>query len=733
MAFNNLSGPLMVSNTSILTPKLRVFTVEGNHHFTGIFPSGFSRCINLEFLSFSTNQFTGSIPSDLHDLVKLKILFLDDNNLTGHIPPSLGNLTGLTQLDLSTNHFSGHVPGELGNLKKLQYLNLAQNTLTGSISFLLNFSNLAQVDLSVNNFTGTIPASIGKDLPTLYQLYLVGNQLSGRLDFIGSLSNCKNFQTLDFSFNNLEGSIPISVGNLSKTFRKFSAEMNLLSGAIPSEISNITNLLALDWTGNKLTGNIPTSIGKLKKLQMFYVGGNALSGSIPYEIGQIKSLTQVIFEFNSLTGAIPDSIGNLTNLLYLRFAYNNLSSTIPRGVWNLKNLLQLSLSYNFFLEGSIPSDVASIETLDILDLSNNRLSGRIPDSLGQLTLIEFMDLSYNSFSGPIPVSFGNILNINYMNLSCNNLSGTIPKSLANLKYLVELNLSYNNLEGEIPSGGVFSNITLQYLVGNRELCGAPSLGLAPCYVKATKSNSHLLKVILPVVASALIFTCFCIIFIYWWRTQHTSLIPTIPSMKEYSAISYYELVRATQNFSESNLLGTGGFSSVYKGELDDGTIVAIKILNLRSQEALKTFDSECIVLGMVRHRNLVKVISTCSNLDFKAIVLQFMPNGNLEQWIHSPTSCLNLAQRLKVALDVALGLEYLHHHHHHLVLHCDIKPSNVLLDEEMNAHLSDFGIAKILAHDTRTLTTTGAIGTIGYMPPGNEIPIQFLFLINIFS
>ncbi|KAF3335157.1 hypothetical protein FCM35_KLT19664 [Carex littledalei] len=244
----------------------------------------------------------------------------------------------------------------------------------------------------------------------------------------------------------------------------------------------------------------------------------------------------------------------------------------------------------------------------------------------------------------------------------------IPKSLANLKYLVELNLSYNELEGEIPADGVFSNITIQYLVGNKELCGARSL--------------------------ALICTCLCIIiFIYWRCTKPTSLIPGTPSMKEYCAISYYELVRATQNFSESNLLGTGGFSSVFKGELSNGTFVAVKVLNLNSEEALKTFDSECMVLGMMWHRNLVKVISACSNLDFKAIVLQFMPNGNLERWIHSSTTpYLNLVQRLKVVLDVVLGLEYLHHHHHQVVLHCDIKPSNVLLDEEMNAHLSDLGI-----------------------------------------
>ena len=122
---------------------------------------------------------------------------------------------------------------------------------------------------------------------------------------------------------------------------------------------------------------------------------------------------------------------------------------------------------------------------------------------------------------------------------------------------------------------------------------------------------------------------------------------------------------------------------------------------------------------MIRHRNLVKIISTCSNLDFKALVLQFMPNGSLERWLYCHNYCLSLLQRITIIIDVASALEYLHHRLPQVILHCDLKPSNILLAEDMTAHVSDFGIAKLLAGDSQSLASASARGTIGYIPPGN--------------
>ncbi|KAI5332012.1 hypothetical protein L3X38_022139 [Prunus dulcis] len=172
-------------------------------------------------------------------------------------------------------------------------------------------------------------------------------------------------------------------------------------------------------------------------------------------------------------------------------------------------------------------------------------------------------------------------------------------------------------------------------------------------------------------------------------------------------------LRATNRFHESNLLGTGGFGSVYKGTISDGIDVAVKVFNLQIEGAFKSFDSECDVLSNIRHRNLIKIISCCSQPDFRALVLQYMSNGSLE----NQNSPLNILQRLNIMTDVASALEYLHHDHgpNHVV-HCDVKPGNILHDDDMVAHVADLGIARLLGEGD-SMTQTMTLATIGYMAP----------------
>ncbi|XP_060191812.1 receptor kinase-like protein Xa21 [Lycium barbarum] len=187
-------------------------------------------------------------------------------------------------------------------------------------------------------------------------------------------------------------------------------------------------------------------------------------------------------------------------------------------------------------------------------------------------------------------------------------------------------------------------------------------------------------------------------------------------------ISYFEVERATQGFDQCNLLGCAGYGSVYKGIFANGMVRAIKVFNLQIEGAFKSFDSECEVLPNLRHRNLTKVITSCTNLDFKALLLEYMPNESLEQWLHSDGYFLNMIQGLDIMIDVASTLEYLHHGYVTVVVHSDLKPRNVLLDERQVGHVSDFCQAKLLgegesiAH-TKTLATMGYIareyGTVG--------------------
>jgi LRR receptor-like serine/threonine-protein kinase FLS2 len=199
----------------------------------------------------------------------------------------------------------------------------------------------------------------------------------------------------------------------------------------------------------------------------------------------------------------------------------------------------------------------------------------------------------------------------------------------------------------------------------------------------------------------------------------SAIEPTLLPKLLRKKVSYQELSSATNGFNETNLLGTGGFGSVYKGILSDGIEIAVKVFNLQLEEAFKSFDIECEMLCNVRHRNLIKIISSCNQSQFKALVLDYMPNGSLDRLLYSEEYCsLNILERLNIMIDVASALEYLHHGYSIPIVHCDLKPSNILLDDDMVAHVADFGMTKLLGGGD-SMTETMTLATVGYMAPGD--------------
>ncbi|CAN6333972.1 unnamed protein product, partial [Urochloa humidicola] len=363
--------------------------------------------------------------------------------------------------------------------------------------------------------------------------------------------------------------------------------------------------------------------------------------------------------------------------------------------------------------------------LDRLDLSTNQLIGTLPNKFANHQKLTYLNLSHNSFVDPIPNSFHQLTNLVTLDLSCNNISGNIPAYLANISYLTSLNLSFNNLEGQVPTGGVFSSLSLQSLMGNARLCGgAPRLGLSPCHlVKPHRSNvRHILEILLPAVSLAwglaAVFLCLMRKDKIETKEVHVQNSIDVARVINSRSVSFQEIIRATNNFNQDNLLGVGSFCKVFKGQLDNGMVVAIKVLNMEIPHVMQSFSSECKALCMARHRNLIRIHSICSDADFIALLLQYMPNGSLEKHLHSDSRpSMGFVTRLAIMLDVSMAMEYLHHGHCDVILHCDLKPSNVLFDERMTAHVADFGIAKLLLGDDSSTVSVSTPGTIGYMAP----------------
>ncbi|KAJ9167169.1 hypothetical protein P3X46_021839 [Hevea brasiliensis] len=762
-----------------------------NNSFQGNIPANLSHCSNLVFLDLIDNKLVGHIPAELGSLSKLEVLGLGKNKLSGNIPPSNGNLSSLWELYLEKNVLQGRIPEEISGLGKLKYLILSENNLIGEIPSALfnissiegfyvdsnqlngnvpsdvgltlpnlvylvleynrftgpipislsNASELQQIVFGSNNFSGLIPKELGI-LPHLQYLTLFKNQLQDDLSFISFLTNCSSLVSLELESNFLNGTVPKSIANLSKDLLLLSLSDNQLYDSIPLGIENLLNIRFIQLDGNYFTGPILVDFEKLAHLEWLDLSYNMFTGMIPSSISNLSLLGRLFLGFNNFNGSIPPGLGTCHNLIYLSLGHNRLTGSIPQEVIGLPSLsILLDLTGNA-LAGPIPSEVGLLQNLVELDLSDNRLSGMIPNTIGKCLSLVRLHLEGNSFDGEIPQIFSVLQGLQELDISRNNFSGQIPDSLAQLDGLNYLNLSFNQLQGMVPKHGIFLNSSAFSFLGNNGLCGGiTALKLPSCPIPNSKKNHSLaLKVIIPIVVSAIFLALLLGSSIFWHqkRISRQENI-TMPSFhQQFLRISYAELFKATDGFSMTNIIGVGSYGSVYKGILEQvGIQVAIKVLNLQRRGASSSFMSECQALRTIRHRNLLKLLSVCSSIDFegndfKALIYEFMVNGSLEKWLHAhdvgedgqegESGNLKLIDRLNIATDIATAIEYLHNGSLSTIMHGDLKPSNVLLDEEMTAHIGDFGLAKIVSsisgevHQYQS-SSTAIKGSIGYVAP----------------
>ncbi|KAK2975470.1 hypothetical protein RJ640_028659 [Escallonia rubra] len=580
-----------------------------------------------------------------HRHYRVAALNLSYMGLVGTIPPDIGNISFLASLDIRNNSFSGNLPKEMAHLCRLKELNLDYN--------------------DTNQFTGAIPQSLGH-LELLEILALDRNNFVSRsstleLSFLTSLTSCRKLSALALNYNRLNGFLPVSIGNLSTSLKELWLGGNGIMGTFPREIGNLSSLFLLSLRGNILTGSIPTTIARLQKLQGLDLSDNQIGGPIPTEFCHLPNFGSLSLRRNQFSGPVPACLGNVSSLRYLYLGANKLSSSIPESLWNLKDLLEFDVSSNS-LGGVLPSGLGSLRVAIAIDLSINQFSGNISATIGVLQNLIHLSLAHNTLQGNIPETFRSLISLEALDLSHNNLSGVIPKSLEALSQLRYFNISFNELSGEIPSGGPFENFTSQSFASNEALCGLMQFGVPQCHAVYRSRTAE--RIIIISVLSTISFTVLVMgVLFVLIRRRKSKRVPTEKGLQPlvHRQITYLEIFQATNGFVESNLIGSGSFGSVYKGVMPDGMAVAIKVFKLHPEKALKSFVTECEVLRNIRHRNLTKVITSCSNLDFRALVMEYMPNGSLEDLLYSHDHYLGIKQRLDIMIDVACALDYLHH------------------------------------------------------------------------
>ncbi|PIN18986.1 Serine/threonine protein kinase [Handroanthus impetiginosus] len=403
----------------------------------------------------------------------------------------------------------------------------------------------------------------------------------------------------------------------------------------------------------------------------------------------------------------------------------------PDGYVSALGLPSLSLS------GTLSPGIGNLSNLQSVLLQNNEITGPIPPVIGTLEKLQTLDLSNNKLTGGIPDSLGDLKNLNYLRLNNNSLTGPIPDSLSNVKSLTLVDVSFNNLSGSLPkvSARTFT------ILGNPLMCGQTSqnncsvvypepLSFPP---DAGKDHSESrAKHHIAVAFGASFGGAFTIVIIVgllvWWRYRRNQQIffdvneqydPEV-RLGHLRRYTFKELRAATDHFNAKNILGKGGFGIVYKGRLNNGTVVAVK--RLKDYNAVGgeiQFQTEVELISLAVHRNLLRLWGFCSTENERLLIYPYMSNGSvasrLKDHIHG-RPVLDWSRRKRIALGTARGLVYLHEQCDPKIIHRDVKAANILLDEDFEAVVGDFGLAKLLDHRDSHVTTA-VRGTVGHIAP----------------
>ncbi|CAI9117254.1 OLC1v1018603C1 [Oldenlandia corymbosa var. corymbosa] len=742
LSYNSLSGPLP-ENLFRTWKSLRFISLASNF-LEGPFPTSLSECTDLNHLNLSNNHFSGdpNFKEMFQSLTRLRTLDLSNNELSGELPFGISALHNLKEISLQGNHFSGSLPADIGFCP-----------------------HLSRVELNGNFFSGRIPDSV-QQLNELRVLSATHNFLNG--DFPQWIDKLSSLEYLDLSGNNLQGSIPSSIGEM-KSLQYLSLSNNRLSGIIPHSISSCSSLSSIQLKGNAFNGSIPEGLFELG-LDEIDLSRNQLTGPIPKGSTKLLDSLEVLdLSGNNLSGVIPSDMGLYVKLRYLNMSLNNFESEIPPELGHCKNLTVLDLR-DSALTGSIPRDICDSGSLRILQLDENSLIGPFPSEIDNCSSLFLLSLSHNNITGPIPKSISSLKKLKILKLEFNQLTGEIPQDLGRLENLLSVNVSHNQLIGKLPDGGIFPNLDRSALEGNLGICSPLLRG--PCKMSAAKplvlnpfayGNHHggdipsdgssdnimgfrrrrflSVSAIIAISAAAAIAIGVIIITLINASVRrrlafiNDALESMCSSSNRSGSVVAGKLIffdsKSSPDWITTSLesmlnkateVGGGVFGTVYRASLgDEGRVVAVKkLITSNIVECPEDFDREVRTLGKANHQNIISLRGYYWTPQLQFIVSDFAPGGSLQAKLHErhPTSApLNWASRFKIILGTARGLAYLHHSFRPPIIHYNIKPSNILLDDHMNPKISDYGLARLVTKLDKHVLSNRFQNALGYVAP----------------
>ncbi|XP_050131232.1 receptor protein kinase TMK1-like isoform X7 [Malus sylvestris] len=665
---------------------------------------------------------------------------LGNQKLTGTLPPEIQKLSNLQQLEVQNNQLTGPFPS-LSGVQPLQVLLVHDNNISSFPSdFFTGLTSLDNINIDYNPFAAWQIPDILKDATQLKEFSATETNLTGRIPDIFSSSNFPGLTDLHLAFNYLEGELlaSFSGSSIQSLWLNGQQGTNRLNGTI-DVLQNMTSLREVWLHGNYFTGPIP-DLSNLGYLTTLSLRDNKLTGVVPASLLNLKSLTSVNLTNNMLQGPMP-KFGD--GVLVDMTGVNSFCSDKPGVDCDARVNVLLSVVKDM----GYPTVFA--DSWKGNDPCNNWMG--ITCNGGNITVVNFRSLG---LSGTISSNYSLLTSLRTLRLDDNNLTGTIPKELTQLPNLQQIDVSNNQLFGQVPK---FKNVDVK-TDGNPNIGQdhppSPATPTIPNSPPASHSDGGKKSRSGMVVGAGIGcvgglvvvgFVAFCLLK---KKHKHSGGVQSANASRGPNdihvveagsmVISIQALRDVTNNFSENNVLGKGGFGTVYKGELHDGKKIAVKRMEsgVVAEKVLNEFKSEIAVLTKVQHRHLVGLLGYCLDGNERLLVYEYMPQGTLSRylfnWKEEGLKPLEWTRRLTIALDVARGVEYLHGLASQTFIHRDLKPSNILLGDYMRAKVSDFGLVRLVPEGEASIAT-GLAGTFGYLAPEYAATGRMTLKVDVYS